>query len=847
MKRPQVEVLAPAGSMESMKAAVSAGADAIYMGGSRYGARAYADNPEEDRFLEAIDYVHLHGKKIYMTVNTLMKEEELEDLVDYLRPYYERGLDAVIVQDLGAIRTIREVFPDLPVHASTQMTITGYRSAEILQEMGAERVVPARELSLKEIAEIHEKLNLEIECFVHGALCYCYSGQCLLSSLIGGRSGNRGRCAQPCRLPYEVDGNGSGNARRNTREMSASSERRNREIKLPSGSGKSGKSGTGKSGRKGGASSSFGKPGTRKGSAGGNSFGSRQAGEKRSGERQADESYVLSLKDLCTLDILPEILEAGVYSLKIEGRMRSPRYTAGVVRIYRKYVDLYLSKGRSGYHVDPEDRKQLLDLFDRGGQTDGYYRHHNGREMVVLKEKPAFRETNQTLFDEIDREYVNKVLQRPIRGVVTVHEGENLRLMLETEDGSARVRVEGALVQSAQNQPLTEEKLLKQMNKTGGASFFFEALEANLEGDCFVPVQALNELRRQGMEELKEAILKPWHRTFRQENSSNSSCARSGSAEEIETRADGQDSLCVTTGWRKEKIEYSAREKELEKHREDGSPRIHISLEDPSAFHDVLKEPDVDAVYLDAVGFDAENWLDCVVSCHMMGKSCYLLLPHIFRTEAEAYFRAHGEELRKARFDGMVLRSLDEIKMLEELGITDIVRVSDPNLYAMNSVAAREMKHLGMDRQTFPLELNSRELESLSKKTKADGIEWELQVYGYLPAMVSAQCVVRTTKGCTHKPEILFMTDRTGKRIPMKNHCRFCYNTIYNPSPLSLLGMEKTVERIDPEVIRLAFTIEKPAQIREIIRAFADHFRYGQEGGAPFADFTRGHMKRGVE
>ncbi len=847
MKRPQVEVLAPAGSMESMKAAVSAGADAIYMGGSRYGARAYADNPEEDRFLEAIDYVHLHGKKIYMTVNTLMKEEELEDLVDYLRPYYERGLDAVIVQDLGAIRTIREVFPDLPVHASTQMTITGYRSAEILQEMGAERVVPARELSLKEIAEIHEKLNLEIECFVHGALCYCYSGQCLLSSLIGGRSGNRGRCAQPCRLPYEVDGNGSGNARRNTREMSASSERRNREIKLPSGSGKSGKSGTGKSGRKGGASSSFGKPGTRKGSAGGNSFGSRQAGEKRSGERQADESYVLSLKDLCTLDILPEILEAGVYSLKIEGRMKSPRYTAGVVRIYRKYVDLYLSKGRSGYHVDPEDRKQLLDLFDRGGQTDGYYRHHNGREMVVLKEKPAFRETNQTLFDEIDREYVNKVLQRPIRGVVTVHEGENLRLMLETEDGSARVRVEGALVQSAQNQPLTEEKLLKQMNKTGGASFFFEALEANLEGDCFVPVQALNELRRQGMEELKEAILKPWHRTFRQENSSNSSCARSGSAEEIETRADGQDSLCVTTGWRKEKIEYSAREKELEKHREDGSPRIHISLEDPSAFHDVLKEPDVDAVYLDAVGFDAENWLDCVVSCHMMGKSCYLLLPHIFRTEAEAYFRAHGEELRKARFDGMVLRSLDEIKMLEELGITDIVRVSDPNLYAMNSVAAREMKHLGMDRQTFPLELNSRELESLSKKTKADGIEWELQVYGYLPAMVSAQCVVRTTKGCTHKPEILFMTDRTGKRIPMKNHCRFCYNTIYNPSPLSLLGMEKTVERIDPEVIRLAFTIEKPAQIREIIRAFADHFRYGQEGGAPFADFTRGHMKRGVE
>lgn len=862
MKRPQVEVLAPAGSMESMKAAVSAGADAIYMGGSRYGARAYADNPEEDRFLEAIDYVHLHGKKIYMTVNTLMKEEELGDLVDYLRPYYERGLDAVIVQDLGAIRTIREVFPDLPVHASTQMTITGYRSAEILQEMGAERVVPARELSLKEIAEIHEKLNLEIECFVHGALCYCYSGQCLFSSLIGGRSGNRGRCAQPCRLPYEVDkadGTGAGNGTsssgrrgnaRNTREMSASSERRNREIKLPSKTGKSGRKGDFKpvSGKQGNGKQESGKQGAKE--RGRNEF--KYARKKpdtseksrKSEERYAEESYVLSLKDLCTLDILPDILEAGVYSLKIEGRMKSPRYTAGVVRMYRKYVDLYLSRGREGYHVDPEDRRQLLDLFDRGGQTDGYYRRHNGREMVVLREKPAFREANQALFDEIDREYVNKVFQRPIRGVVTVHEGENLRLMLETEDGSARVRVEGALVQSAQNQPLTEEKLLKQMKKTGGAPFFFEALEAHLEGDCFVPVQALNELRRQGMEELREEILKPWHRTFGGESSS---CIQRRSAEEKEVQADRQDALCVTTGWRKEKIEYSVREKELEKHREDGSPRIHISLEDPSAFHDVLKEPDVDAVYLDAVGFEAESWLDCVVSSHMMGKSCYLLLPHIFRTEAEAYFRAHGEELRRARFDGMVLRSLDEIKMLEELGITDVVRVADPNLYAMNSVAAREMKHLGMDRQTFPLELNSRELESLSKKTKADGIEWELQVYGYLPAMVSAQCVVRTTRGCTHKPEILFMTDRTGKRIPMKNHCRFCYNTIYNPSPLSLLGMEKTVERINPEVIRLAFTIEKPAQIREIIRTFADHFRHGQEGEPPFADFTRGHMKRGVE
>ena len=185
-------------------AAVQAGADAIYMGGSRFGARAYADNPEEDRFLEAIDYVHLHGCRLYMTVNTLVKEEELDQLYDFLKPYYERGLDAVIVQDLGVWKFIREHFPDLPIHASTQMTVTGWRSAQSLKEMGATRVVTARELSLQEIAEIRDHVDVEIESFVHGALCYCYSGQCLLSSLIGGRSGNRGRCAQPCRLPYDV-------------------------------------------------------------------------------------------------------------------------------------------------------------------------------------------------------------------------------------------------------------------------------------------------------------------------------------------------------------------------------------------------------------------------------------------------------------------------------------------------------------------------------------------------------------------------------------------------------------------------------------------------------------------
>ena len=280
-----VEILAPAGSMESLHAAIAGGADAVYLGGTKFGARAYAKNLSEEDLIEAIEYVHIHGRKIYMTVNTLLKDREMDELYDYLLPYYKAGLDGVIVQDIGAISYIREHFPEMPVHASTQMTITNTLGAEYLKRYGITRVVPARELSLEEIEEMKKTTGLEMECFVHGALCYCYSGQCLLSSMIGGRSGNRGQCAQPCRLPYQVN------------------------------------------------------------------------------EKKAVD--IMSLKDLCTIDILPELIDAGIDSFKIEGRMKQPEYVYTVVRMYRKYADLYLDiikngKKKSAYHVSEADKKELM-------------------------------------------------------------------------------------------------------------------------------------------------------------------------------------------------------------------------------------------------------------------------------------------------------------------------------------------------------------------------------------------------------------------------------------------------------------------------------------------------------
>lgn len=729
--KPNVEILAPAGSWESMAAAINAGADAVYMGGSRFGARAYAENPEEDRFLEAIDYAHLHGCQLYMTVNTLVKEKELEELGEFLVPYYRRGLDAVIVQDMGVFAYIRRRFPDLPVHASTQMTVTGYHGAKILKELGASRVVTARELSLDEIARIRDEVEIEIESFVHGALCYCYSGQCLLSSLIGGRSGNRGRCAQPCRLPYEVKQDGV--------------------------------------------------------------FAGKQ-----------DERYVMSLKDLCTLDILPDIIEAGVFSLKIEGRMKSPRYTAGVVSIYRKYVDRYLNQGRKGYQVEKADRKMLLELFDRGGFTDGYYRQHNGRDMIALKEKPAFREGNQGLFERLDADYVEKKAQKPIFGKVILTEGEPARLELEADGGGGRIQtvVTGELVQTAQKQPLTKEKLLTQMGKTGNTPFTFAELDAELTGACFLPVQALNELRRSGLSQLTEALLAPYRR-------------------ELEIIASKSAAAVIITDGEEEM-------------------RLHVSLEDAAAFETAVRHPDVASVYLDAVGFAAEGWAKAVKTAHDRGKQCALVLPHIFRTEADTYFRKYRQELLDAEFDEIIIRSMEEVDFLRELEVP-VPMVFDSGMYVMNHLAWHEMMRMGASRLTLPLELNSRELEELGCR------RGELIGYGYLPAMVSAQCVMRTVSGCKKTPGILRMRDRTGKELPVKNHCRFCYNTIYNPTPLSLLGQERMVERLEPAVLRLQFTIEAPQQVKAVIDAYADHFLHGQDSPVPYADFTRGHMKRGVE
>ena len=565
------ELLAPAGSLESLKAAVNAGADAVYIGGARFGARAYAVNAEEDSLLEGIRYAHLFGVKVHLTVNTLLKDRELEDLYSYIKPYYEAGLDAVIVQDLGVLDFLHRHFPLLSLHASTQMTVTGPEGAKLLRSLGAARVIPARELSLKELTDMKSVGGIEVETFVHGALCYCYSGQCFMSSLIGGRSGNRGRCAQPCRLKYELTDHG---------------KRMNRK----------------------------------------------------------DEPCLLSCRDLCALDLLPDLLDAGMDSLKIEGRMKSARYTAGVVMIWRKYLDLFKRCGRSGYRVNPEDRKLLLDLYDRGGQTDGYFFRHNGPEMMAMKEKPEFREGNEALLRYLDDTYVNEKRVLPVSGTAEIKAGEAMRLgvSFSGKAGSYSASAAGPVPETAKNAAASEEEVRKRLFKTGDTVFHFETLELTLDPGLFIPVRALNELRRTALEELTESILRKSRRDTETE--------RAGETPEETAPTGAEDCAPVTapTG------------------AEDCAPVLHASAETEPQLQAAMESDAVSELSFSADAIPPERWQETVSRIHegltrSGGKrKAFLLMPQIFRTEAADYFDRNRGALCMAGFDGFVIRSLEE-------------------------------------------------------------------------------------------------------------------------------------------------------------------------------------------
>ncbi|RGH30342.1 U32 family peptidase [Roseburia sp. AF02-12] len=748
----ELELLAPAGSLKTLKAVIHAGADAVYLGGSMFGARAYANNFNEEELLEAIRFGHIHGRKIILAVNTLLKEYELGQLYDYLHPYYEAGLDAVIVQDMGVMEFIKTHFPNLPIHTSTQMTITNVEGARLLKEQGVERVVTAREMSLEEIQRIHDEVGVELESFIHGALCYCYSGQCLFSSIIGGRSGNRGRCAQPCRLSYEV-----------------------------------------------------------------------LQGEKSLTGHHA--TPILSLKDMCTLPFLYELADHGVYSFKIEGRMKTPEYAAGVVSIYRKYMDSYLDGSR--IPVEKKDIRALLELGNRGGFTNGYYYHHNDSDMLS-GESASHNKSEGVLQDNIRREYVDTELKEKIKGKLILN--KECPAKIEVQYGKIKVSYQGDIVLVAQNRPLTEEVVTEKLTKTGNTPFVFENLEVTMDDDIFMPVNQLNQLRRGALEALEEALLKPYERTLPElVETSSAETDRQTTGNAIKEKQISGQSLSQTSG------QQSA----------GSSTEVRVLIEDAEQLPAVLKADFVDTVYLDCMLYTRENLIrmlsEDIDRVHASGKKAFYVFPFIFRQQTSLFYEKIMPELKKLPLNGIMVRSLDEIAFIKEWGNENWQMVSDSNLYTYSNEAAEYFYRLGMIQDTIPVELNRKEI------LRRENSRSEIIIYGRLPLMITAQCIHKNTLGCMHQPKVLNLKDRYSVYFPVKNFCPECYNVIYNSLPVCLFKEDVTVKKIAPAAVRLSFTTETEEETEQILTIYGDIYKNGGILGQMPMECTNGHFKRGVE
>lgn len=816
------EILSPAGSIDAMKAACNAGCDAVYMGGMRFGARAFADNPDNDGLTGAIDYMHAHGKKIYITVNTLCKEYEVDEVIDYLAFLYENGADAVIVQDMGIMSLSAAYFPTMAVHASTQMTLTTPEAVGLLPKT-VSRIVPARELSLFEIERLKRFSGREVEVFVHGALCFSYSGQCLFSSMVGGRSGNRGRCAQPCRKLYY--------------------------------------GGDGPEGR-----------------------------------------YLLSMKDLCGLSAIPKLCGAGVDSFKIEGRMKNPVYTAGVTDIYRRALDLYLTK-REEYKAEEEIHeeygeslgKMLLELYNRGGFTNGYFDMHNGPEMLSFERQnhngihlgevadvtgknalislsePAnagdvleirdgartvfeftvgaanegasefdlycgrelpkagndiFRTRNAKLNRYITERFINKETKVPVSAELTLVEEERAVLEVSVSkeytvnNEDLVVNVTGEIAQKAKKQPLTEERVKEQLEKSGDSCFAITNARVGICGDVFMAVSQINELRREGLSTLYDILT---HRSKR--GSADTERIRKN-LEKYNLRPDAEKVCGEDTG-------NAALE-----------PFISVRADNMEQLDEVLKIPEVSEVIIEAAKSIILNFDETVKKIKNAGKRAIIGLPYICRTQTFTYFSNHFTKTVFDSADGILVRTLDELFMLTDRFDTDPANIRlDYTLHNINNVSKAFYKKLGITKFTSSFELTKEELNELMM------YDTEMVIYGRTPNMITAQCFAKNLYECANNGagarKYLTVRDELGHEFVVKNECDHCYNVLRNEAVLALTDRKDEILKMNPRSVRFELTDEDPGEIAGIIGAYINGNRL--KDVFPDRSFTQGAFKRSVE
>ncbi len=828
-----VELLAPAGSREALVAAVESGANAVYLAGNMFGARAYASNFDEEGLKDAVRFAHLRGVLINVTVNTIVGDEELPALRDYLRFLYEAGADAVLVQDLGVAKIARETVPELPLHASTQMTVHSLEGVLALQELGFTRVVLSRELSLKEIRYICSHSQVEIEVFMHGALCVCYSGQCLMSSMIGGRSGNRGRCAQPCRLPYDlVDENG-------------------------------------------------------------NDVLGDKAGK-----------YLLSPRDMNTIEVLPELIEAGVASLKIEGRMKRPEYVATVVSTYREAIDRHYAG--EGYLVTQQERDNLAQIFnrdfttayllDRPGKDMMSDRRPNNRGLMVGRVESYDRQSGQVtvklagplavgdqvdfwvkvggrvtadikelwadsgqviargeagdvvrfalskavhvhdrLFKVYDAALMEKAKESyksgaPIRRIgikaeVFAAEGKPLSIVFTDEEGHTASAVTEFLAEPALKRPLTEEIIRKQVDRLGTSVFALQELVCHIEGAVMVPMSEINEARRKAAEALEQqrlAELPPYNYPPLDGRESWPACEQRGNIP--------QSRLMVSV----DSLE------QMETAIEGGADGILFGGE--SYHHSHLS----DEVYRKA-------W----ELARKAGVRFDINTPRILKMNAQKSVENLLNSCKDFPPDAVHVHNIGTLSLVKKL--TDFPIHADYSLISYNKIALSALQGLGVMEATLSPELNEGQMKKLAKEST---IPLTAIVHGRLELMVSEYCVTGSFLGgagqktcsqpCTKGR--YFLKDRKEALFPLVMD-QYCHMHVLNSKTLSMLPHAMKFLPAGLATLRIEGKYLVPKELKEITRAYkkvmgmpedldeAQQAYIEQQEGK---DITRGHYFRGV-
>lgn len=826
----EIELLAPAGSWDALEAAVNAGANAIYLGGKAFGARAYANNFDREELSRAVYFCHMHHVRLYITVNTLVDNKEMAELEEYLVFLNNAGVDGIIVQDLGVIRAARRLVPELPLHASTQMTVTNSAGVRFAAGKGMVRVVPARELSLSDLRKACGE-GVEIESFIHGALCVCYSGQCLMSSLIGGRSGNRGRCAQPCRLPYTL---------------------------------------TDKTGE--------------------DLLAGRDAGQ-----------YLLSPKDLNTLPILPQLIESGVLSYKIEGRMKRPEYVAVVVDAYRRAMDSYLA---GNYQVPDRDLANIEQIFNRDFTT-AYLEKNQGREMMsdrrpnnrgvlvgrvqklngdhtraVLKlEKdlhagdglefwvkvggragcvaetlwvngspvqkaaagtlaeisvPKGVRLNDRVFRTLDSElmayagqfYGEKNKKRiPVKVQVTARLGQRLEILMTDPDGNTGRGVTDFIVEAARKYPLDEAVVRKQLDRLGTTEYCLAGLALLTDEGVMVPMSEINEARRRACEALDDARLEAF----------------------APSRVPVQEHRLLTDGLFRDEVT--------------GMTQHKTCLSQVTVWTDTLEKTEAAlAGGADWIIFGGDRYSSKDVTfkdhgkaaamAHRTGRKIAFSTSRIVKESQLGYLKKFLTEAAACGADLLYMHNLGLWQLAQEMGL-ELPLWADMSLNIYNTQSLLFWQEAGAVGATPSIELNMGQLERLAA---ASPLPLECLVQGPIEMMVSEYCAGGSFLGnigqvgtgdCRFKcQEEIYLHDRKEADFRLVGD-QFCRMHVLNSQDLSVLGGLKQLKEMGISRFRIDGRAYQPARIRELTalykRALADDMELDNLPGT-----TRGHYYRGV-